>query len=65
MVKTEKWLGKNQREVLGKIMIKPCSKHELIDITGLSNSVVSNALRLMEERGIIEKNGAHYVICRQ
>lgn len=65
MIKTDKWLGTSQREILDKITVKPCSKNEILDLTGLSNSVVTNALNSMIKRGIITKSGVHYVITRE
>jgi hypothetical protein len=55
-----KSLGSAQKTIVDAVSLRPMSKNQILDDTGLGNATVTNALKSLSERGFIVKDGAHY-----
>ena len=56
--------GTVQKALMDAISLRPMSKNQILEYTGIGNAPVTNALKSLTERGFITKDGAHYKILR-
>jgi len=59
---SNKSIGYVQKTILDAIGLRPMSKNQIIEDTGIANATVTNALKALSARGHIYKDGAHYKI---
>ena len=56
--------GSVQRVIMDVISLRPMSKNQILEDTGLNNASVTNAIKALIERGYLTKDGAHYKILK-
>jgi predicted transcriptional regulator len=57
-----KWVGKNQKKILGALLEKSCTKLEISDVTGINTCIVTNALYAMMEKGLVLRDGNRFFV---